>query len=348
MDVRIASETDKEKWDNFVDREGGSFHLYFNWKYYYEANPLKNRFIPLVIEDEASEILGIFPLEENLNLIYGFLTSLPFGVSDGFLIKNSLNEQDKKMVIQSFLDYIDAHYSNSHSLIKIREFLPFTDSNTPPTQILIENDFFWLNNINIKLPCTHILHLRKPFKEVIFKNFFKRLRNQIRHSQKTGAKVIIDNDFVYFEDFIEMQIQMIKKFGVDAKKEDYIKIRNSFKNRIKLFVCLVDSKPISALLCYYTPTTIYAAIGPYKPEARFYLNYTLPMCAAIRDGCESGYQYFCMGFTHTPALAHYKDKFGTTRIPVRIYTKKFSKFKTMVNKIHQYIRWSRKKIVGIV
>lgn len=337
MDVRIATENDKEKWDQFVDREGGSFHLYFDWKYYYESNPSKYRFIPLIIENDASEILGIFPLEENLRLLFGVLTSLPFGVSDGFLIKDNLSEVEKKVVIQSFLDYIDTNYSGTHSLITIKEHLSFSESPKNPTSILIENGYKWLDTTTTNLPCTFIVTLEKPFKEKIFYSMAKNLRNRIRHARKCGAYVIIDKDFNYFDDFVEMHIEMVKKFGKVTKKEDYAHILKHFRNKMKLFLCFVDSELITALLCYYTPTTVYAAIGPYKPSAKAYLNNTLPMCAAIRDACESGYKYFDMGSTDTPSLAAYKEKFGATRIPLRIYTKKFSNLKIITNNAYGYI-----------
>ena len=346
MDVRIASENDKENWNRFVDLEGGSFHLYFEWKYYYENNTRKHRFIPLIIEDNSSDILGIFPIEENLRLLYGYLTSLPLGVSDGFLIKGDLSKQEKKMVVQSFLDYIDVNYSVSHSLFTIKEHLSFSAPPTHPTQILIDNGYEWLDNATTKLPCTFVVSLEKPFKEKIFYSMAKNLRNRIRHTKKCGAHVIIDNDFTYFDDFAYMHMEMVKKFGQVTKKEDYDQMFKTFQKKMKLFVCFVDSEPITALLCYYTPTTVYASLGPFKPGAKPYLNNTLPMCAAIRDACESGYQYFDMGGTQTETLAAYKEKFGAKRIPLRIYTKEFSQLKIISNKTYNSMKRCGKKIVG--
>jgi lipid II:glycine glycyltransferase (peptidoglycan interpeptide bridge formation enzyme) len=129
-----------------------------------------------------------------------------------------------------------------------------------------------------------------------------------------------------------MHIEMVKKFGLINKKEDYYQLLRIFREKIKLFVCLVDSEPITALLNYYTPTTAYGAIGPYNLKAKSIQNNTLPMCASIRYACDSGYQYFDMGITQTPSLAAYKEKFGGIRIPLMIYQKKFSPFKMMANK----------------
>ena len=333
MDVRIASESDKEKWNQFVDREDGSFFQYFDWKYIYEFNTSKHRFIPLIIENNSSEIVGIFPIEEDLQSLYGSLASLPLGASDGFLIKKDLIESEKKIVIQSFLDYIDANYSGSHSLLKLREHLPLSGQSLHPSPILIQHGFTWFNNASTKLPCTHVLPLEKSFHEKIWLDLFStKLKQRIRHVKKSNVKVIIDDDLKYKDDFIEMQIHIAKKFAMVEKKEVHEQIFNIFQKKLKLFIVLLDSKPIAGALCYYTPTMAYQAMAPYQPIADDYLTNTLPICASIRYACDKGYQNYEMGITSTETLAYYKEKFGVRRIPMMIYQKEFSHFKMIANK----------------
>ena len=347
MDVRIASENDKEQWNQFVDREDGSFFQYFDWKYVYEFNSSKHRFIPLISENETSEILGIFPIEESLQSLYGSLTSLPLGASDGFLIKRDLIEPEKKMVIQSFLDYIDAHYSGSHSLLNLREHLPRSEQSLPPSQILIENGFTWFNNASSKLPCTHVMPLEKPFYEKIWSDLFStKLKQRIRHVKKSNVKVIIDDDLKYKDDFIQMEIHIAKKFGSVEKKEVHEQVFRIFQKKLKLFILLLDSKPIAGVLCYYTPKVAYQAMAPYWPIAEDYLTNTLPICASIRYACDKGYQNYEMGITSTETLAYYKEKFGVRRIPLMMYQKEFSHFKIIANKIAGSIIRGGKKLVG--
>jgi hypothetical protein len=332
MDVRIASENDREKWNLFVDREGGSFYQYFDWKYVYEFNTSKHRFIPLIIENNSSEIFGIFPIEENLQLFYGSLSSLPLGASDGFLIKSELSDHEKIITIQSFLDYIDATFSGSHSFITIRENLTFFEKSLIPSRILADNGYRLENNVATGLPCTHVLKLERPFEEKIWNELWsKKLRKRIRHSKKIGAEVIIDDEFAYIEDFFSMQIESVKKFGLVERKDIYEKILKIFRNKIKIFVCLQDKKPISAALCYYTPKMAYLAMAPYYSESEDYLTNTLPICASIRYACDKGYQHYEMGITQTPELAFHKDKFGGKKIPLMIYKKKFSYAKMLIN-----------------
>jgi hypothetical protein len=334
--INIASENDKDRWNQFVDRECGSFFQYYDWKYIYE-NKEKNRYIPLFVEDSSDSLLGIFPIVEQPGVVYPSLSSLPEGDSDGFLLKSNLPENEKNTVVKAFLEFIDTNYSQSHALFSLRHQLSFSDESAQPSRLLMEHGYQWRGNPQTKLPCTFVLHLERPFKEKIFSAMAKNLRNRIRHARKCGVQVITDENFEFFDDFAHMHMEMVKKFGLVTKKEDYDQILRIFREKIKLFVCFIDSEPITALLTYYTPTTAYGALGPYTPKARSIQNNTLAMCASIRDACDSGYQYFDMGITQTSSLAAYKEKFGAKKIPMMIYQKKFSQFRMGANKAFSYM-----------
>lgn len=348
MDVRIASDRDKGRWNRFVDQEGGSFHLYFEWKYYYEGNSKKHRFIPLIIEDNSSELLGIFPIEENLRLIYGFLTSLPLGVSGGYLVRGDLSEYDKNQIIGSFLHYINTNYGGSRSSCTIKEQLSFSGESPSPTQVLLDYGYQLFDNTESGYPCTFILELGKPFEEKIWMGHWsKTFRKRIRHVRKSGIEVIIDHDLAYIDEFIEMQLRSYEKFGHFPGKENISSLFSIFKSKVKLFISLLDSKPVSGALCYYTPSTVHCSMAPYTPKATEYLTNTLPVCASIRDACENGYKFYDMGRTDTQEIAHHKEKFNATRIPLRIYTKEFSHFKTVTNTTYDQIKRLGKKLGGL-
>ena len=129
-----------------------------------------------------------------------------------------------------------------------------------------------------------------------------------------------------------MQIETLKKFGLSERKEMYEQILKIFRNKIRLFVCLRDKKPISAALCFYTPTMAYLSLAPYYTESEDFLTNTLPICASIRYACDEGYQYFDLGITQTPELAFHKDKFCGKQMPLMIYKKKFSYSKLVINR----------------
>ncbi|MDD1698659.1 MAG: GNAT family N-acetyltransferase [Methanoregula sp.] len=338
MDVRIATDSDREQWNRFVDREGGSFFQYYDWKFVYDFKN-QDRFLPLLIRENKSEILGIFPLvEQKAARIYPWLSSLPEGATGGFLLKKSLSEEEKSSCLNQFFTFIDTRYASSHSLITIREQITVENESIEPTKTLLDQGFLWMVDTSTRLPCTHYLKLVQPFEEKIWKGLWsKAMRNRIRHARKTGLHVVTDDRLEYLDDYVDMQVHINKKIGFMGNRDRIARIARVFQSRMKLFIGLLDAQPVSAALCFYTPTTAYLSKAPYLPRAYDYLTNTLPICASIQYACDAGYRYFEMGTTTTPHLALYKEKFKATRMPMRIYTKKFSLFKFYLNKVYGFI-----------
>ena len=337
-DVTIASDADREAWDRFVDREGGSFFLYYDWKSVYEFKN-QNRFLPLLIRDSNSAITGIFPLvEQKASRIYPWLSSLPEGPTGGFLLSRSLDEEEKKQNLRLFFSFIEKTYSRTHSLITLNEQIPPEQGSPAPTPALLENGYTWSDNASSRLPCTHYLKLEQPFEEKIWKaRWSGKLRQQVRHARKNGAEVLIDDKFAYLDDFLEMQLHTNKKFGGGIDRDRIVHLFAVFQKRIQLFIGFLDAQPISAALCFYTPTTAYLSKAPYLPVARKHDTNTLPVCSSIEYACNASYRYYEMGVTTTPDLASYKEKFGAVRMPLRRYTKKLSYFKFFMNKTYGFI-----------
>jgi len=338
MDIRIAADSDREQWNQFVDREGGSFFQYYDWKFVYEFKK-QNRFIPLLIQDSNSDITGIFPLvEQKAERIYPWLSSMPEGATGGFLLSNSLSEDEKIANLNLFFTFIDKKYSPTHSFITLREQIRIEKRSIEPTPVLFDNGYQWLGNPSTGLPCTHYLKLEQPFEEKIWNGLLsKSMRRKIRHVRKAGFHVIIDDKLEYLDDFVEMQCQTDKKFGGVTDRERVIRIFTVFQGKIKLFIGLLGSQPISAVLGFYTPTIFYLSKGPYLPIASGYLTNTLPNCAPIRYACEQGFRYVEFGITTTPGIAYHKEKFKATPTPLRTYTKRFSLFKFYMNKTYGFI-----------
>jgi len=338
MDIRIAADSDQEQWNQFVDRHGGSFFLYYDWKFVYEFTR-HNHYVPLLIHDSNSNILGIFPLvEQKADRIYPWLSSMPDGATGGFLLSNSLDEERKNQTLNLFFEFIDKNYSHSHSLITLKEQIQMENDSIEQNRILLDNGYEWMVDTTTMLPSMHYLRLEQPFEEKIWKGLWSKwLRQKIRHVKKAGLVVILDDKLEYLDDFIEMQCQTDKKFGGNTDKGRVMQIFNVFQSKIKLFIGLLDSKPISAALCFSTPTTFYLSKGPYLPIASEYLTNTLPNCAAIRYACENGFRYVELGITNTSGIAVHKNKFKATGTPLRIYRKKLSLFKFYVNKTYGFV-----------
>jgi hypothetical protein len=279
-------------------------------------------------------------VEQKASRLFPWLSSLPEGGSGGCLLSNSLTPHEKHVHLKVFFEFIDTHYSHSHSFITLKEHLDYEHGSSGPSPLLYENGLQWLDTSSTNLPCIHVIKLgiRLPFEE---KNYFfpfnRRMRKKIRLVQKTGYHVITDHNLEYLDDFVEMQVHLNKKLGFVGNKDEIIQISKVFHDKIKLFIGLLDAQPISAQYCFSTPKTFYLSKGPYLPVAYDYLTNTLPICAAIQYAWEHGYEYVDMGKTHSPDLAFYKEQFGAMKIPQKIYSKRFSQVRFVTNKLYGLI-----------
>ena len=100
MRVRDATLEDKSAWDSFVDGEGGSFSLYFDWKYVHEAGG--GQFIPLLVETAPSQLIAILPMVKQNRLLYSTLDSGRGGGAQGLLLKRGLSDNDRNEATSGF------------------------------------------------------------------------------------------------------------------------------------------------------------------------------------------------------------------------------------------------------
>lgn len=352
MIVREATLEDKEKWDSFVDNESGSFFHYFDWKYIYEIGGLQ--YIPLILENKASQIIGILPIVKEKSFLYSTLRSLPEGASGGFVLKNDLTDKEGSKALTMFLKYIDVNYSKGCSTFILKENLSLRGaSKNEPTKTLVDNGFHLKDNSTAQLPCTYILELKQPFEDNIWKELWGRKnRKRIREAKKRGVSVIEDKNLQYMDDFINMLSDTFKQLGsIPLQREEVIKRLTTFKNKTKVFVAFLNGKPIASTLCYYTPSTVYWSKMPSYNLARKNNVNRLLLCEAIRDACKNGYQYFEFGTTGTPSLAAWKEHFKGIKVPMRIYEKRYSTLRTIIEKVPLLVKyaWNNKReLIGKV
>jgi len=346
MYIRVATLDDKEEWDSFVNSEGGSFFHYFDWKYIYEIRGYQ--YIPLLLENTASQIIGILPVvKKQQGSLYSSLISLPEGASGGFVLKKDLTNIEKSQALTMLLRYVDTNYSKSCSTFTLKENLSLMhESKTELTEVLIDNGFRLRYDSDAQLPCTYILVLKQPFEENIWHDLWgKNTRRSIRHSNKRGVYVKEDKDLKYIDDFVNMMTSTFNRKGsIPLPREEVVK-RLTIFNKTKLFVAFLNKKAIGASLCYYTPSTCYGSKVPSYNIARGNDVTMLIACEVIRDACKDGYQYFEFGTTFTSSLAAWKEHFKGTKVPMMIYEKKYSNLRTIIEKMFSLVTyvWNNKR-----
>lgn len=334
MNVCIANTEDKKRWDSFVDSNYGSFFHYFNWKEIFEINGWD--FIPLMIENEKSEILAILPLWIINKNFCNTIKSLPEGSSGGIVYKKELPEEKKKEILHSFIHFIDETYSKTCGRFILKENLMTPDIiSADPSTILIEHGFHNQFNNTTTVPCTFILKLKQPFETAIWQEMWgRKIRQNIKRVQKRGVKVKEDIHFECQDVFLEMMHDLYIRLGSTPRSdEEIIKRLTTFDKKTRLFVAFLDEKPISALLCYYTPSTVYFSKMPHTEIARKYQVNLLLFYEVIKDACQKGYASVEFGVTFHEYQARWKGHFKGTRLPIRQYQKTYSKCRCSLDKI---------------
>lgn len=344
MHIREAAIHEKGQWDLFVQREGGSFFHFFDWKFIYESNNW--HYIPLILEDDNKSIIGIFPLVKIRFFLYSKLVSLPDGASGGFLLRQSLTDAEKQDALRLFFNYIDRYHSKGCSSFTIKENLSVEDATrTQPTPLLIQHGFSFRFDKDLKLPCTYRLPLSRAFEEDIWEGLWgKYLRNHIRKAEKQGVVIKQDPARKYQQEIIEMIQSIYEKFEEQPPSKEEIALRlTTFKNDTTIWVALLHDTPIATLVCYnFNSSLCYASKLGYTPAAREYHTMVYLISKAIGDACKNGYHFFEFGVTETEANAEWKEQFKPIKIPLRIYRKNYSLLQSFFELAPGLLRWMLK------
>jgi hypothetical protein len=331
MRVREATPDDKAAWDAFVDAQGGSFSLYFDWKYVHEVEG--SEFIPLLVETAPSQLAGILPMVKEKHLLYSTLDSGRGGGAQGLLLKKELSDDERGEAITRLLEYVDAHCSRRCSSFKLAEApRSFDELSEEPTVALVNRGFRFRYDKATRLPCNFVLPLRQPFEETVWRKWPRRHRGHISSAARRGVVVLQDRELKYAEDFVHMANETIKRHGLrPLTGDDFMARLEVFRDRTKLFVALLDGQPVVTLLCHYTPSTCYMArVGTHEKDT----NYANRLCykEIIEDACNTGFRFADFGYTDTESLAFFKERFRGVRLPVRIYEKRYSFLRTVMEK----------------
>jgi hypothetical protein len=328
MNIREATEFDRFIWDDFVNTQGGNFHKYFGWKYIYETTG--QLFFPLMVENNQSQLVAIFPLIKEEHKLFSILYSRGF---EGILFRESLSSDDKHKITLALIKYIDRKYSSRCSQFSIIEQLPL-NFEKEENQALIESGFRIRNIRKSGLPCSHILPLKAPFEEHIWKGLWsQKLRQALNKVEKSGVKVIQDREQKYIEEYVKMLIANYKRHKIKPPTRDYIlSAFRVFRNNTKLFVALKYNQPIAILSCIYTPSTCYLwGIGTYTKDTNDINKYCYKV--AIQDACNEGYLFVDFLGAFTAGLSNLKKRFGTKQTPMMEYEKTYSLLRVLLQRL---------------
>jgi hypothetical protein len=332
MEVRQATIQDKSAWDSFVDDNDGNFNCYFDWKKIAEIGDRKGiKRIPLIIETDR--IIGICHLVKKNRFFY---SNLGIFRDTGILFRKDLPSEEKSSAISALLEYIKTNLSSKCSSFIIREEnILLSEKTVDYDRFLIENGFKVKPPTVIVLPCTHIMKLKAPFEETIWKGLWTyNLKHTLNKVANRGVVVIEDKEFKYLDLFLDMKASNFKRHGIARINRDQNKAEvEIFKDKTKLFVALKDNLPIYAMICHYTRNTCGLWEGGSFTKGTNDVN-KLVHKTVIEDACNRGYKYAHFGESDTEGIARLKDAYRAERMPVVEYEKTFSPVGRMIERAH--------------
>jgi hypothetical protein len=322
MKIREADNSDRNNWDSFVDSEGGNFCLYYDWKQFYEARG--DRFIPLMIETDSSQLMGIFPMAKEKTLLYSFLES-----EGGFLFKKDLSEFEKHEAMCALVKHVDSNYSKGCSGLFVKEWKAHFDNRCNiPVAACFDSGFKYHYCEATGFPCTHIMELKTPFEERHWNVWPRQIKQQIKKAISNGVVIIHDQELSYINQFIVMLGKNFKRHKNNRSIVHDTKVRaRVFKEKSKLYIALQNGQPVLGLLCHYTPLTCFCALlGSYERDS----GGASKLCfkIAIEEACNDGYKYVNFGMSDDENTALYKERFKQPiKLPMGTYGKKYSPFR---------------------
>jgi hypothetical protein len=320
MKVRRATEQDKLIWDSFMADNDGNLYYYFDWIFCYSSVGIQHNL--LIIESEDKRVIGICPLLQ----VKSRLIVLGNKVS---LFRNGLSHEDISSAISVLLSFINTNYSSTCSSLTL--CCEGAQNIREHEGVFLKHGFKLRSDGVLGLHCAHLLPLKLPFEEAIYKDLWsQKFRQSLNKVSRSEIKVIVDKEYKYLNEFLDMLTENFRRHHTLVPNRELIIAEiNTFREKTKLFVALKDNRPIVILRCFYTPSTCTLwQVGSYTKDTSDVNKYVYRI--AIEDACDSGCKYVSFGESHTVGLARLKDRFRATRIPVNEYEKRYSTIKTIL------------------
>lgn len=267
INIRLATEEDKEKWNNVVEQsDTGTIYHTWEWKEVIEKG-LGDKGYHIIAEKD-DEIVGIFPtfsrsifVDHKLHKYFPFITNQfqsiysPHPKIYGFGGPCAIGEETK--IVDQMIYYLDQIIKKDGRIIFSWTW-PFKEENVK--NILLKNNYERRRERK-----TVFVNLNRSEEEILA-GFKKKLRQQIRISIREGvsveeAKDKSDLDLIYNELYPEFIKRISKNVNYKYGIVSNVSFNYSFfkaiwnillpKKMAKVFIAEYKNKKIGALINFY-------------------------------------------------------------------------------------------------
>ena len=305
IELQIAEENEREKWNMLVENSphGTIFHT---WEWLKIVEKHVNMRLYPIIGMRGSNIIGIYPLFLHRNFILRAVFSPPPWVAVPYLgpviLEYEKLKQDKResvfIAFQRKVDeFIREEMKAHYSLIK-----------TAPG-ILDARPLKW-NGYIVEPIYNYVIDLRKGA-DSVFKNFKKKLRQNIKRAKRRGISVEEGSreelEWIY-EAIVTRYEEQNRK--ISLSKGYLIDLFNTFHpQNMKIFVAKYNGKLISGAIKICYKNKLLSWIGHAKAELRGIPN-DLLQWEIIKWAVMHSLEYYELIGANTERLCRYKSKYN--------------------------------------
>jgi FemAB-related protein (PEP-CTERM system-associated) len=296
MQVRLYTNSDRERWDNYVLSENGSscYHL-SGWKDVVEKSFAKKSYY-IISEDESGNINGILPLVNLRSVLFGnFLVSLPYFNYGGICAHNreaekGLLEHAVGIAKQCRAKHIELRHTRNYG-----------------------------GNLPVKTTKVSMRLALPGYSEDLWKSFPSKLRSQVQRPQKAGMSVRLGKE-EELDSFYSVFCENMRDLGTPVYSKKF------FRNILNKF------RDMSWIATVYSGEGVAVASGflvgfkdileiPWASSLRSYNRFSPNMLLywrALQFGCDERYTTFDFGRS-TPGEGTYRFKEQWGAQPVQLY-----------------------------
>lgn len=326
--MKIKKDINPEEWEDLLSHspEATIFHTYESIKVFTETYP-EFEALYIIVTNAEQELVGGMPIIRRKHSSFYRLHSMPFGGYGGPILRDGVDEQIRIRILKEFCR-LSSKWNNLDSHV-----VDFSQKCALLSPTFSSRESF-----------THILNLDLPLQDIWLKKLTKKTRNQIRMSQKRGAK-IEEVSLDCLDDVYKMYLETDRRHGRKSSPISFYKniLGMESKNvHVKWLVAKGDDKYIAAI----QGITFKGSIGLGSASLEEYRNYYRPnnllIWELIKWGCENGCT--CLNFGGSPpeakGLINFKESWGAQKYEYIVFDKisplfTFASFcKGILNRIH--------------
>ncbi|MCO7226251.1 FemAB family XrtA/PEP-CTERM system-associated protein [Pleionea sp. CnH1-48] len=283
--IRIASDSDKARWNEFVDNHpAGTFFHRFEWKEVIDK-AIKHKTYYLIAEDDSGTITGVLPLTHVKSILFGSnMVSNPFCVYGGVIA----NDQNVELEILEYAKKLTVE--NNADSLELRNLEPVSVEGDWPTK---------------ELYCTFIKELSSDHDENM-KAIPRKQRAMVRKAIKFELEYQIDDTL---DNFFLAYETSVRNLGTPVFSRKYFRaLKETFGDMCDVLTTTHEGEIVTSVMNFYYKDTVLPFYGGGTSKARALAGNDFMYWSLMQHAVEKGMKFFDYGRSKVDTGAYFFKK----------------------------------------